>query len=490
MSRNQAGGRRLLSGGLVAALLTGCSADAEQPPAPTATPTVTAPAEPRPDRPVVDLAFDVAPDLGSVTGRELVRFTPDLPVCELVFRAWPNKPQTAAAGSGLVVSAVRVDSEPTPFVDEAAGAPVGAPAGTLLRVPLPACVPAGTPVTAELEFSLRLGVDVDERIGRSSAGDTAWFASAFPLLAWEYGVGWDEDPAVTISGESAASEEFSLSLAVTAPARFQVQGTGTRRDSSEDPANPGRTTTEFSAPSVRDVAVYVGDHRTVEFDAGGVTVHFAAPDRRLAASPEEWRAVIESSLADLVDLLGPFPYDDLWVTVVESDSSGIEFPGSLQVADVDPQRRRALVTHEIAHSWFYSLVGNDQGRDPWLDEAFATFAQRVADGDDAGSLADLPEATRGEVGRPIAFFLRYPDPSRAYYDRVYTAGGTALVQARNEVGAEEFDAALRGYLRDNAHTIATPDDVVAAFSDVPEVLQVLVDVEALPADVLSTDSAR
>ena len=24
-------------------------------------------------------------------------------------------------------------------------------------------------------------------------------------------------------------------------------------------------------------------------------------------------------------------------------------------------------THEVAHQWFYSLVGNDQGRDPVLD---------------------------------------------------------------------------------------------------------------------------
>ncbi len=28
------------------------------------------------------------------------------------------------------------------------------------------------------------------------------------------------------------------------------------------------------------------------------------------------------------------------------------------------------------------MVGNSQFRDPWLDEAFATFAQGGADGDD------------------------------------------------------------------------------------------------------------
>ena len=32
-----------------------------------------------------------------------------------------------------------------------------------------------------------------------------------------------------------------------------------------------------------------------------------------------------------------------------------------------------LLLHEIVHQWFYSLVGNDQIDDPWLDEAFATY---------------------------------------------------------------------------------------------------------------------
>src|SRR3712207_1776984 len=45
-------------------------------------------AEPWPDRPVVDLRFEVAPDLATVAGREVVEFTPDLDTCELVFRSW------------------------------------------------------------------------------------------------------------------------------------------------------------------------------------------------------------------------------------------------------------------------------------------------------------------------------------------------------------------------------------------------------------------
>ena len=35
-----------------------------------------------------------------------------------------------------------------------------------------------------------------------------------------------------------------------------------------------------------------------------------------------------------------------------------------------------LVTHEIAHQWFYGLVGNDQAREPFADEAPTDFVAR------------------------------------------------------------------------------------------------------------------
>jgi len=458
-----------LSGGLV---LTGCSGAPDPAPTPSASPT----AQPWDQRPVVDLAFDVDADLSTVRGDERVRFTPDADVCELVFRSWPNKPGTANAGSSLVVTGVTVDGDAVDAVDERAGAPESAPAGTLLRVPVPGCVDAGETVVAEIGFVLRLGEDVDERIGRSSAGDAAWFAGAFPLLGWERGRGWDETPAVAVAGEMAASEEFRLaSLRVTADSALHVQGTGEPVGRRVD---GDRATTEFAAPAVRDVAVHVGDHEVLQFEAAGTTFHVAAPRNRSGAPLEEWRDALTESTESLVDLLGPVPYDHLWVTLVPSDSSGIEFPGAMQFGDVDPGRRRSLLTHELAHMWFYALVGNDQGRDPWLDESLATFAQVVADGQDA-SLTDLPARTLGEVGRPIAWFTRYRNPSTAYYERVYTAGGAALVEARERVGAERFDEALNGYVRENAHTIATPADFVDAFADLPEVLSVLREVGAL-----------
>jgi aminopeptidase N len=435
-------------------------------------------AEPWPDRPVVDLRFEVAPDLATVAGREVVEFTPDLDTCELVFRSWPNKPATSRAGSSLTVSDVRVDGRDADVVDVAAGAPAGAPAGTLVEVPLADCVTAGETVTAELTFGLVLGEDVNERVGTSSDAEVAWFATAFPLLAWERGRGWQRGPAVPVNGETAVSEDFRLdSMEVVAPSGYEVLGTGAA-DGAEDQQD-GTTVHRFTAPAVRDVAVAVGDLDVAERTIDGVRVHVGLDQGVSQADAEAWLDQIQESNRELVDLLGPFPYDDLWVVVLSAQTSGIEFPGAIQFGDVDPVDRRGLVTHELAHMWFYGLVGNDQGEHPWLDESFATFAQSVADGDEV-PFAHLDAADSPPVGGSMTYWAaEFQRPDSTYYDTVYTLGGAALVEARQQAGEEAFDADLAEYVAANAHSIATPDDVRRAFSDLPEVLQVLREVGAL-----------
>ncbi|WP_347057296.1 M1 family aminopeptidase [Blastococcus sp. HT6-30] len=448
------------------------------PPTPTASPT---PAEPEPepwaDRPVVDLRFDVAEDLDTVAGWERVLFIPDLPTCELVFRAWPNKPATSAAGNSLVVTEVRLEDRAVGFREVAAGAPADAPAGTLVEIPLEECVEAGEAISVELEFELELGADTNERVGTSSTEEAAWFATAFPLLAWERGRGWDRGPAVPVTGEMAVSEDFVLSLAVAAPSGLEVLATGTAIGTSDGP--DGTTIHRFGSPAVRDVAVSVGQFDVAERVMAGVRVQVAADEGVEAADPSDWLDQIEESMRDLIDLLGPFPYPDLSVTVLSAQTSGIEFPAAIQFGDVDPQERRGLVAHELAHMWFYGRVGNDQGEHPWLDESFATFAQMVSGGD------DLPEApvardSAPPVGGPMSYWTEFRRPSSVYYETVYIRGGAALVAARERVGREDFDAALADYLRENAYSIATPQDVVDAFAEVPEALAVLREVGALP----------
>ena len=429
-------------------------------------------ANPRPDRPRVTLAFDAtAWRTGRVTGTESVDFTPDINTCEVDFRLWPNKPKTAIAGDHLVIDTAKVGGAPVTPTLSADGGTATSP--TLAVLPLTTCAKPGTTVHVDLAFTLTLGIDVAERTGREANGKFAWFDYSFPLLAWEFGHGWMRDPAVNLYGDMSGSEDFNLSsLSVTAPSADVVTGTGAAGATTTG-AN-GTTVHNFSAAAVRDVSVAVGDFTVLNQQDGDVSVHLATPPSTVV-TPQVWAASIAKSLAALEKMLGPFPYPDVWVTVLEPAlGSGFEFPGGFLIADIDPDNDApTVVTHELAHSYFFGLVGNDQGRDPWLDESWAVWAGIVVNGADEPDLTPSPAPPAGPIGEPMTFWATQPSAGQTYFEDVYGNGGLALDDAYNAVGPAAFDAAARAYIDAEAHKIATPADVERAFAGLPKAIAIL-----------------
>jgi aminopeptidase N len=463
---------------VVLLLLSGCTsfadtvaADRDAPPADGAGEPAAEPgscpaerAEPDPDRPRIDLEFSLAEGLRTVTGVERVVFTPDVATDELVFRLVPNTP--GSGSNELTVDSVEGE-------DVAAGdyeAAEGEEPGGLYVVRLDEELAPGSSTTVELAFTLRLGAGAFDRFGTDDGA--SWWASGAPLLAWEPGVGWARDPYVPIIGETATSPAADTTIRVDAPEELTVLMTGAQQEPS--PAEDGRRTWSSSEPVARDVAVAAGEFTVVEREtADGVRVVTGSLE-----DADDAIGLAEGTVAavdDLEDLLGPFPYATLTVIGLPEYGGGIEYPSAILQAT----RSNQVLVHEVAHMWFYGMVGNSQFRDPWLDEAFATWAESVANPGSAAGIRPalgLPE----DVGRSMD---AWPG-AEAYFATVYGKGGAALLEARDRAGAEDFDAAIRCYVDAAAWSVATPEDVAAALADLPEALDVLVDAGALDEDDL------
>jgi hypothetical protein len=457
-------------------------------------------AAPDPDRPRTRLVFDVAADLGTVTGHEHVVFTPDAGIDSVVFRLLPNgieSHRTAGdlrvTGAAVVVGTGGSDSgapAPLPAPPAAdytsAGARPGTP-GTILRLALPRPVRAGEPVVVDLDFTLTLPPAGFDRYGHDAT--SAWWGSGHPLLAWVRGHGWATDPVAAVPAETAASEAADTDLTVTAPAELSVLASGVAERPAD--AGPGRQRWHFHSPTARDVGVMISAFRLATATVAGVAVQVGvatgvsgpAAEAQPAASPSpsagpaggqptdqlaaDVLSAVAANLPAQAARYGPVPFAAVSLALLPGlGGAGVEYPGAIMLG---PSADYSVVAHELAHQWFYGLVGDDQGAHPWLDEGFATYDAAIQTGSTT-QYSDALSQVSDRVDQPTTAFGDGPDTEARYNDVVYTKAAAALLAARSAAGTAAFDAAMRCYVRANAWRVVDPSDVERAFAPLPAAL--------------------
>jgi aminopeptidase N len=107
-------------------------------------------------------------------------------------------------------------------------------------------------------------------------------------------------------------------------------------------------------------------------------------------------------------------------------------------------------------------VGDDEWREPWLDEAFAEYSaarlpSRVASN-------RLGRCRFGRQALPVVATMAEVDrhPSRIYARSVYIAGACALRALGQRLGARRMDALLRGLVARHRYGVVSRADVLAA----------------------------
>ncbi|MFN3742438.1 MAG: M1 family metallopeptidase [Anaerolineales bacterium] len=165
--------------------------------------------------------------------------------------------------------------------------------------------------------------------------------------------------------------------------------------------------------------------------------------------------------------LTPYPYPVL--SIVESEASdGAEFDGLVFLARRFYQEFRggtrnnltAIGIHEIAHQWWFGLVGNDQALEPWLDEALTLYSEALFY-EWAENAAKWWWDFRVNYFEPQGFInISIYDGGnfRSYTNAVYLRGGQFLQALRERSGDEAFFAFLRDYAQQMQGKIATRQD--------------------------------
>jgi hypothetical protein len=203
------------------------------------------------------------------------------------------------------------------------------------------------------------------------------------------------------------------------------------------------TTTEqvYEAQNVRDFS-FVGapDYASHSVKVGTVTVRVYG---RAGFPASTVLAAATTALSREAALLGAYPYAtyDLAQT---AGGYGMESPG-LTWIPTGAGSLSYLVAHETAHQWFYGIVGNDEARQPFDDEAAADFVARHVLG--------LRRASRCPTVRLDISIYAYS--TSCYYEDIYIQGGNLLDDTRAKIGSTQFWAGIREYLATYRFKIAT-----------------------------------
>lgn len=200
-------------------------------------------------------------------------------------------------------------------------------------------------------------------------------------------------------------------------------------------------------------------------DGVEVAIYFFEEQRDAAEAALE---VAKQALAIYSDLFGPYPYQSL--SIVEAtfadgmESDGLFFLDQFYFQTYSYDRRNYLTTlaaHEVAHNWWFGQVGSDQAREPWLDEAFATYSELLYYESAYPDLVDWWWDFRIERFSPAGWVNStiYDHTEFApYVHAVYMRGAQFLNELRAALGDEVFFAFLLNYAEAGAGSIVTREN--------------------------------
>ena len=414
--------------------------------------------------PYYHLDIRIDPTAREVKGRMRVSVpnTSNEPLGELYFRLYPNIVQYAGI---MIVDGLTVDGEAAGFAYAAQD--------SALQLVLPKPLPPKQRVEVEISYTLQVPQRDKSYVLLGASQSILSLPVSYPVLALREGTEWKLDVAPPYA-DAAFSEASLYLVTATVPSGVTIVSSGrlvTTTTQTDD-----SVVWQFAAGPSREFAMLLStDYEMASSQAYSTTVtsYFLPGDRGAGLAALEFAT---AAIRIYSDHYGAYPYTYMNIAEAPLTFRGQEYPG-LNLLGIDLYRgNRAdlefLTAHEVAHQWWYNLVGNDPINTPWLDEGLAEYsaflyyqarfgqgaAERLRSRRWEGPVAYARQnELEVRVGQPAASFS-----ANNYESMVYAKAALFYDALRTAVGEPAFDAILREFVRSHRWGIVTPGDLLDA----------------------------
>lgn len=299
----------------------------------------------------------------------------------------------------------------------------------------------------------------------------------YPIIAEQVNGEFDMSPYYA-TGDPFFSAVANYDVKFSYPQNYLLCSTGESRSQ----AQGGITTSEISAKAVRDFAICLSSDSNIVSTktSNGTTVNYMAEIGELEYN--KFLNIAKESVEFFNKTFGDYPYSTISVVKTPFIYGGMEYPNVVFISDSidDESEFLKVIVHEIAHQWWYGVVGNNEIKEAWLDESLSEYSTAMffkEHGqyqinyedivDDALSsyvlYVDVIKTLRGEINTQMNLSVNEYQNDYEYSYMVYVKGVIMFDSLKNMVGEKNLVSGLKKYYHDNKFKIATAEDFYVAF---------------------------
>lgn len=317
----------------------------------------------------------------------------------------------------------------------------------ILQIKLDKLLKAGETIKIDLKYNVKL----PNCLGRFGYGDnTVNVTNWFPIACVYDDKGWNLKSYEAV-GDPFYSDTSNFKVTILAPSKYKLATTGKVTEMKTDNE---KTLYTIDGKMVRDFAFILSDkfivNRTSYKDIVINTYNLSEEMSQDAVD------VSKSSIEIFSDLFGDYPYDTYSVVASDFFIGGMEYPMLVMIDEglYNSENKFLLeyvIAHETAHQWWYSVIGNDEINEPWLDEALTEYSTILyfekKYGKETGDklIKTMEVQTKNYKTTDIFKATTEYKDSSDYSLSVYTKGAVVFNEIRKKVGDEVFFDTLKEY---------------------------------------------
>ena len=234
---------------------------------------------------------------------------------------------------------------------------------TLITLPLDETASPGDTIEIEFDYTF----DYWRGNGRISYYDDYFITMFFYPIIQLNNEEPIEDYNYAFNGESYYNTIGDYYVSINAPRAYKIASSGKKLGGV---SSVRRKTSDYYLDNGRDFSFSASDKyevhtRTID----GIDFSIYSTKILNSEEMEDGFYTLENAFRIYEDYIGDYPYD--YFNLEYGNIYGMESTGVIYCSeDISVY----TVVHEIIHQWFYSIIHNDQAREPFLDEALTTYA--------------------------------------------------------------------------------------------------------------------